>query len=194
MIQSVPTVARNRLRVENEGKHGRFAVEGESSLMLTQANELVPIAVARFDLGAATLTREGVFPAFLDADRLVEKVAASRGLVLADPVEVNADGLGLARLLDATGQTVIEFHFVAHDFKRYRSSEGVALFSVSMTEGGRLVGVAACGVYGSHAEVMEAEEFGWSVVKGSAGRRGIGITIPFAGCGEVTPSLIEETG
>lgn len=162
--------------------------------MSTQANAFVPVAVARFDLGAAKLTREGVFPSLLNANRHVQNVAASRGLVLGNPVEVNADGLGLARLQDTTGQTVIEFHFVAHDSTRYGSTEGVALFSVSMTEGGRLVGVTACGVYGSHAEVMEAEEFGWTVVKGSTGRRGIGITIPFAGCGEVTPGLIQETG
>ena len=162
--------------------------------MSTQANGLAPVAVARFDLGAARLTREGVFPSLPDADCNIQKVAASRGLVLADSVVVNADGLGLVRLLDSTGQTAVEFHFVARDSKRYGLNEGVALFSVSMTEGGRLVGVTACGVYGSHAEVMEAEEFGWSVVKGSAGRRGIGITIPFAGFGEVTPGLIQETG
>src|SRR5690606_9138070 len=104
---------------------GSLREEGETKPVSTQANAVVPVAVARFDLGAATLSREGVFPSLLDADRLVEKVAASRGLVLADPVEVNADGLGLARLLDATGQTVIEFHFVAHDSTRYGSSGGV---------------------------------------------------------------------
>ena len=162
--------------------------------MSTQANAVVPVAVARFDLGEASLKQVGVFRSLSDVDAHLQNVAASHGLVLADSVAVNADGLGLARLLDATGQSVIEFHFVAHCAKQYRTNEGVALFSVSMTEGGRLVGVTACGVYGSHAEVMEAEEFGWSVVKGSAGRRGIGITIPFAERGEGTPGLIQETG
>lgn len=161
--------------------------------MSDQATVLVPVAVARFELGEASLKQVGVFRSLADVDAHLQNVAASHGLVLADSVAVNSDGLGLARLLDATGQTVIEFHFVAYDSTRYGSTEGVALFSVSMTEGGRLVGVTACGVYGSHAEVMEAEEFGWSVVKGSAGRRGIGITIPFAECGEGTPGLIEKT-
>lgn len=162
--------------------------------MSTHANELVPVAVARFGLKQGSLKRVGVFSSLADVNTHLRQVADSSGLVLADSVEVNADGLGLARLLDRTGQTAVEFHFVAHDSMRYGPKEGVALFSVSMTEGGRLVGVAACGVYGSHAEVMEAEEFGWSVVKGSAGRCGIGITIPFAEFGQVTPRLIEETG
>jgi len=156
--------------------------------------DLQPVAVARFDLRAGTLRREGIFDSLTATKRHIRAVADAAGLLLSDSVQVDRDGLGSVSLLDSTGQPAIEFHLVNQVSNKVAPNEGVAVFSISTGDDGRVERVTACGVYGSHTETLEAEEFAWSFIKGSEGMRYVGLTIPFSHGVKSRFGSVEKTG
>ncbi len=93
-----------------------------------------PVAVTRFDRGAGTLKREGVFPSLVEADRHIRAVSDALGILLREPVQVDRDGLGSASLLDPAGNVVVEFCLVSQVSNEFGPTEGVAVFGVSADE------------------------------------------------------------
>lgn len=167
--------------------------EGVTSLP-EDADDSRPVAIARFDPRAGALSREAVFRSLFEATKHFRAVAERASLIFEEPVQVDSDGLGVALLFDSEGQTVLEFHLVNQVSSEFSRTDGVAVFGVNTAESGKVTSVMACGVYGSHTEVLEAEEFARSFIKGSEGLRYAGLTIPFSLGEESRFESVEKAG
>lgn len=140
-----------------------------------------PVAVVILDLRARTVEPLGLFPSLSRCSEALGAEAAARDLRVLDPIAVNRDGQGSARVADVRGDVVLEYHLVANDGSEFGRGGGVALFDFSHDEAGAALAVVPCGVYASEEYLRESDEVFRQCIKGWDERRMRRLCIPFSG-------------